>query len=443
MFSNFVTDAVVVVIVLGFMIFIHELGHFMAAKWFGVRVLTFSLGFGKRLFGFKKGDTDYRVSALPFGGYVKMWGEDPSQPRTGDPAEFLGKPRWQRFIIAIMGPAMNVLLAIALLAALYHYHYQKPAYEEQPARVGDVDPSSPAARAGVLAGDLIIRLDGISNPKWEDVMPKIATSAGEEMPLEVERDGQRLSLTITPRAEGRDEIGYAGWAPDTPPILGIVEPGLPAAKAGLKTGDRIVALDGYKIAGSGALVRALQLGQGKEADFKVEREGKELHVQIQPIYGDANGEGEKKWRIGVGFRREVVVHQLPWGGAVAASLEDNFRSCLVTLDFLGKLLTRRMSARSISGPIGIAQLSGEAYKEGIPSLLMLVSFISLQLGIFNLLPIPILDGGVILLLLVEGFIRRDLSMKVKERIAQVGMAFLLLLAVFVMYNDLIKTFKPY
>lgn len=431
------------VIVLGFMIFIHELGHFMAAKWFGVRVLTFSLGFGKRLFGFKKGDTDYRVSALPFGGYVKMWGEDPSQPRTGDPAEFLGKPRWQRFIIAIMGPAMNVLLAIALLAALYHYHYQKPAYEEQPARVGDVDPSSPAARAGVLAGDLIIRLDGISNPKWEDVMPKIATSAGEEMPLEVERDGQRLSLTITPRAEGRDEIGYAGWAPDTPPILGIVEPGLPAAKAGLKTGDRIVALDGYKIAGSGALVRALQLGQGKEADFKVEREGKELHVQIQPIFGDANGEGEKKWRIGVGFRREVVVHQLPWGGAVAASLEDNFRSCLVTLDFLGKLLTRRMSARSISGPIGIAQLSGEAYKEGIPSLLMLVSFISLQLGIFNLLPIPILDGGVILLLLVEGLIRRDLSMKVKERIAQVGMAFLLLLAVFVMYNDLIKTFKPY
>jgi regulator of sigma E protease len=425
------------------MIFIHELGHFMAAKRFRVRVLTFSLGFGKRLFGFKKGDTDYRVSALPFGGYVKMWGEDPSQPRTGDPAEFLGRPRWQRFIIAIMGPAMNVLLAIALLAALYHYHYQKPAYEEQPARVGDVDPSSPAARAGVLAGDLIIRLDGISNPKWEDVMPKIATSAGEEMPLEVERDGQRLSLTITPRVEGRDEIGYAGWAPDTPPILGIVEPGLPAAKAGLKTGDRIVALDGYKIAGSGALVRALQLGQGKEADFKVEREGKELHVQIQPIYGDANGEGEKKWRIGVGFRREVVVHQLPWGGAVAASLEDNFRSCLVTLDFLGKLLTRRMSARSISGPIGIAQLSGEAYKEGIPSLLMLVSFISLQLGIFNLLPIPILDGGVILLLLVEGLIRRDLSMKVKERIAQVGMAFLLLLAVFVMYNDLIKTFKPY
>jgi len=443
MFWNFLTDAVVVVIVLGFMIFIHELGHFMAAKRFRVRVLTFSLGFGKRLFGFKKGDTDYRVSALPFGGYVKMWGEDPSQPRTGDPAEFLGKPRWQRFIIAIMGPAMNVLLAIVLLAGLYRYHFQKPAYDEQPARVGDVDPASPAGRAGVLAGDLIVRLDGIANPKWEDVMPKIATSVGEAVPLEVERDGQRLSLTITPKAEGKDEIGYAGWAPDTPTVADPVEPGLPAAQAGLKSGDRIIALDGHKISGSGALVRALQLGQGKSADFTVEREGKELHFHVQPIYADVNGEGEKKWRIGVGFRREVVVRQLSWGAAFTASLEDNFRSCLVTLDFLGKLLTRRMSARSISGPIGIAQLSGEAYKEGMFSLLMLVSFISLQLGIFNLLPIPILDGGVILLLLVEGLIRRDLSMKVKERVAQIGMAFLLLLAVFVMYNDLIKTFKPY
>ncbi len=443
MFSNFVTDAVVVVIVLGFMIFVHELGHFMAAKWFKVRVLTFSLGFGKRLFGFKRGDTDYRVSALPFGGYVKMWGEDPSQPLSGEPGEFLGKPRWQRFVIAIMGPAMNVLLAIVLLAGLYRYHFQKPAYEEQAARVGDIDPSSPAGQAGVLAGDLIVRLDGIVNPKWEDVMPKIATSVGEALPLEVERDGQRLSLTITPRADGRDEIGYAGWAPDIPSVLGAVEPGFPAAKAGLKVGDRILALDGHRIAGSGALIRALQLGQGKRADFTVERSGKELHFGIQPIYGDLMGEGEKKWRIGVNFRREIVVRQLPWDGAFVASLEDNLRSCLVTLDLLGKLLTRRMSARSISGPIGIAQLSGEAYKEGMPALLMMVSFISLQLGIFNLLPIPILDGGVILLLLIEGLIRRDLSMRVRERVAQVGMAFLLLLAVFVMYNDLIKTFKPY
>jgi len=444
MFSNFVTDAVVVVIVLGFMIFIHELGHFAAAKWFGVRVLTFSLGFGKRLFGFRRGDTDYRVSALPFGGYVKMSGEDPSQPLAGDPAEFLSKPRWQRFVIAIMGPTMNVLLAIVLLTVLYRYHFQKPAYEEQPARVGDVEPSSPAARAGVVAGDLIVRLDGISNPKWEEVMPKIAMSAGQPVHLEVERDGHLLSLTITPRADGRDEMGYAGWAPETPCVLGTVEPSFPAGKAGLKAGDRIVAIDGNKITGWGALIRALQLSQGKKADFGVERNGKELHLWVQPIYTDVGGDGQKRWRIGVGPpRREVVVRQLPWGGALAASLEDNLRSCLLTVDLIGKLLARKVSARSISGPIGIAQISGEAYKEGMTYLLSMVSFISLQLGIFNLLPIPILDGGVIVLLLIESLIRRDLSLKVKERIAQAGLAFLLLLAVFVMYNDLIKTFKPY
>jgi regulator of sigma E protease len=444
MLGNFVTDVVVVVVVLSLMIFIHELGHFVAAKWFGVRVLTFSLGFGKRLLGFRRGDTDYRLSALPLGGYVKMAGEDPSQPRAGDPGEFLGRPRWQRFVVAIMGPAMNVVLAIVLLTVLYRYHFQKPAFEEQPARVGDVEPSSPAAQAGVLAGDLIVRVGGISNPKWEDVMPTIATSAGQPLPLEVERDGHLLRLTITPRADGRDEMGYAGWAPETPCVLGTVEPGFPAGKAGLMAGDRIAAIDGNKVAGWGALIRALQLGQGKKADFAVERNRRELHVQVQPIYTDVGGDGEKRWRIGVGPpRREVVVRQLPWEGALVTSLEDNFRSCLVTLDFIGKLLARRMSARSLSGPIGIAQISGEAYKEGMAPLIMTVSFISLQLGIFNLLPIPILDGGVIVLLLIEGLIRRDLSLKVKERVAQVGMAFLLLLVVFVMYNDLIKTFKPY
>lgn len=444
MLGNLVTDVVVVVIVLGLMIFIHELGHFLAAKWFGVRVLTFSLGFGKRLLGFRRGDTDYRVSALPFGGYVKMSGEDPSQPLAGDPAEFLNKPRWQRFVIAIMGPAMNIVLAIALLAVLYRYHFQKPAFEEQPARVGDVEPSSPAAQAGVLAGDLIVRVGGISNPKWEDVMPKIATSAGQPLPLEVERDGHLLSLTITPKADARDEMGYAGWAPEVPCVLGTVEPSFPAGKAGLKAGDRIAAIDGNKITGWGALIRALQSGQGKRVDFTVERNGKEFHLQVQPIYTDAGSDGEKRWRIGVGApRREVVVRQLPWGEALAVSVEDNLRNCLVTIDFIGKLLTRRMSPRLISGPIGIAQLSGEAYKEGMAALLMAVSFISLQLGIFNLLPIPILDGGVIVLLLIEGLIRRDLSLKVKERVAQAGMAFLLLLVVFVMYNDLIKTFKPY
>jgi regulator of sigma E protease len=440
MVPSFLTDAIVVVIVLGFMIFIHELGHFLAAKWFGVRVLVFSLGFGKRLWGFKRGETDYRVCVLPFGGYVKMAGDDPAEIRQGGKGEFLEAPRWQRFFIVIMGPAMNALLAFVLLTNLYKFHFQKPAFEEQQARLGDLEPDSPAALAGLMPGDLIVKLGNLRTPKWEDVDIKILTTVEEAIPVEVLRDGQPLEMTLKPRAEGPSRVGYAGWYPYAPGIVTRVEEGFPAAQAGLKPGDQIVALDGKKLLCWYRVALAFQMGNGKPVDLTVLRQGKEFHVPIKPVYTEAMG--EKRWRIGVTFHNDMVVRHLPWGQAIEASVRDNLRNCLATFDVLAKILTRRMSTRSLTGPIGIAQLSGEAYKAGIPELLMLVSFISLQLGIFNLLPIPILDGGVILLLLVEGVMRRDLSLQVKERFVQVGIVFLLLLAVFVMYNDIVKTFRP-
>jgi regulator of sigma E protease len=442
MLSNFFTDGLVVIIVLGVMIFVHELGHFLAAKWFGVRVLVFSLGFGHRLFGFRKGDTDYRVSLLPLGGYVKMAGDDPSKPLAGEPGEFLARPRWQRFIVAIMGPAMNILMALTLLAGLYKFHFQKPAYMEQPARIGDVEPNSPAGRAGLKPADTIVSLGGARNPKWEDIAIKILTSPGETIPLEVLRDGQTLSLSLTPKADGRDQVGDAGWFPYVPATIASVDPGLPAGKAGLKPGDQIVGVDGRTILCWPRLAYLIRRGNGRPMNFSMRREGREFQVQLQPVYAVAAGE-KLAWRIGVGFQSDVVVRRLPWEQAIAASLEDSFRNSMVTFDALQKILTRRMSPRSLSGPIGIAQMSGEAYRAGLSELLMLVSFISLQLGIFNLLPIPILDGGVILLLLIEGAIRRDLSLEFKERVVQVGLVLLLLLAVVVMYNDIIKAIKPY
>jgi len=441
MFSSFITDAVVVVAVLGFMILIHELGHFMAAKFFGVRVLVFSLGFGKRLFGFKRGDTDYRVSALPFGGFVKMAGDDPAEVREGDPGEFLARPRWQRFVVVVMGPAMNALLAVGLLTGLYRYHFQRPAYQEQLARVGDVEPDSPAARIGVLPGDLIVRLDGVANPKWEDVEVKILTTVGEALPVELLRDGQTLKLSLTPQARGPSRVGDAGWYPYVPGTIEMVDPLLPASQLGLKLGDQIVGVEGRKVFFWPRLTYLIQSANGREMELTIRREGKDFTVRVKPVLSEVSG--EKMWRIGVGFRSNVVVQQLPWGKAITASLRDNLRNSLATFEVLRKILTRRMSARSLSGPIGIAQLSGEMYRAGITELLMFVSFISLQLSIFNLLPIPILDGGVIFLLLIEGLMRRDLSLEVKERFAQVGIVFLLLLAVFVMYNDILKTFRPY
>ena len=262
MAGSFITDVVVVVLVLGLMIFVHELGHFMAAKFFGVRVLVFSLGFGKRLLHWTRGDTDYRISALPFGGYVRMAGDDPSTDRTGEPWEFLAKPRWQRFVVVVMGPAMNILLAVLVLAGLYKFHFQKPAFEEQPARVGDVEADSPASQIGIKPGDLVVRLDNLQNPHWEELQMKIVTTVGEAMPVEVERDGRTLSMSLTPRASGPDRVGDAGLYPYAPGVIDKVEPGLPAGQAGLLSGDRIVGVDGKTVLYWPRVAFLIQAGKG-------------------------------------------------------------------------------------------------------------------------------------------------------------------------------------
>lgn len=457
--SRTLTDIAVVVVSLGLMIFIHELGHFLAAKWSGVRVLTFSFGFGKRLFGVKNGQfsfgrppvvvsagdvpdnrTDYRVSLLPLGGYVKMAGEDPSEGQTGDPGEFRSHPRWQRFFIVLMGPAMNVLLAIFLLTVLDRYHYEVPLFETQPARIGEIAANSAAAQAGFMPGDLLTRVGNLRNPTWEDVELTVAMSPGTLLPVEMVRDGQTKESSITPRPEGAERLGVAGWTPCVTPQIDVVEDGSPAAKAGVERGDRITAFDGKPIPCWQDLPPALQANQGGPAEITVERAGKSLELRLVPVMGVINGHSQ--WRIGVGLR-EVVVRQLPWPKAVKSSIDENIRNCELSFEAVGKILTRQMSPRSLSGPIGIAQMSGEAYRSGISDLVRVSADISLSLGIFNLLPIPILDGGVFFMLLIESIIRRDLSLAVKERVVQVGLALLLLLTVFVMYNDLVKTFKPY
>ena len=238
------TNIIAVVVVLGVMILVHEAGHFVAAKYFGIRVHVFSFGFGWRLFGVKVGDTDYRVSALPLGGYVKMAGENPNDPTSGSPDEFQSKPRWQRFTVAVMGPAMNVVLAIALLTGLYMYRYQKPAYQEGPAVIGWVESGTPALAAGFQAGDRIARLGNTENPTWQDVEIEVLSSAGQQLEVAVERQGQLVVQNLTPQPEGRARLGMAGWYPSMPAKVEAVDPGMPAALGGLQPGDEIVSING-------------------------------------------------------------------------------------------------------------------------------------------------------------------------------------------------------
>ncbi len=440
MFSVVITPVVVVVVVLGTMILVHEMGHFVAAKLCGVRVVIFSLGFGKRLLGFKSGDTDYRLSVLPIGGYVKMAGDDPRELHGGDPGEFLSRPRWQRFFVVIMGPTMNVAMAVWLLAGLYHYHYVLPAYLRQPARIGDLDAGSPAEKAGLLRGDTIVRLGNLTNPTWEDAETKVSTTVDEQMPLDVLRQGSVLHFTLVPKAQGPSRLGTAGWYPYAPGVIERVEAGLPAARAGVKPGDQIVGVDGRETFFWLQIASSLQASHGKELELKILRDGKTLEVHVTPVFSKLMG--ETKWRIGVEFRNDMVVQNLSWIRAIQASVTDNLKYVLATADVLEKVITRRLSARILSGPIGIVQMSSEAYRAGFSELVVVVSFISLQLAIFNLLPIPILDGGVILLLIIEGLMGRDLSLEFKERVVQVGLVLLLLLAVVVMYQDIVKNLRP-
>ena len=434
--ESFLIAVVSMAVVLGIMIVVHELGHFAAAKWFGVRVDVFSIGFGKRLAGFKRGGTDYRISALPLGGYVKMAGENPLESRSGAPDEFMSHPRWQRFVIAIAGPAMNILLAIAVLTGVFMVHYEHPVYLDQPAVVGWVLEKSPAAKAGLEQGDHIVRIDGVQDPTWEDVMLKVMINPRQPLDLAVQRGSQILEKQLQPQPDGIEQYGAVGLVPDQPITVTELEPEMPAAKAGLKLGDDIVAVDKVPVRSLFDVIHYLQKNGSKPVVVTAIRNGQHVQLTMTPIQTEEGG--QKSYRLG--FRSEPVrIDKLPFAQALNRSLEENKKYSLLIVDLVQKMIQRKVSIKQMEGPIGIARASGDAARQpGWTPLLGLMAMISLNLGIFNLLPIPILDGGIILLLIIESIMRRDISIRIKERIYQTAFVFLLLFFAVVIYNDLMK-----
>jgi len=437
--SHFIVSVVAMAAVLGFMILIHEFGHYAAAKYFGVRVEVFSIGFGTRLFGFRKGETDYRISAIPLGGYVKMSGENPMDERTGDPAEFLSHPRWQRFVIAFAGPAMNIMLAVGLLTTVFMVHYEYPWFLDQPANISWVVKDSAAAKAGLLPGDRIIQLEELQNPTWAQITPKEALNPNQPLHVTILRDGKTLEKTIVPEAAGISQIGYAGWVQKEPNIITDLDQNMPAYKAGLQEGDEIIAVDGKPIPAIAAMIETLRQTKDKPVQITVLRSGQEKTFTVQPVLADVPETREQRYRIGVEANPTKIGH-LPFVAAFQKSIDENRRASLMILELVEKMVRRKISMRTVEGPIRIGQAAGQAAMEkGWTPLLELTAAISLNLGIFNLLPIPILDGGVILLLFIEGLMRRDISLHIKERIYQAAFVFLLLFAVMVIYNDIVKT----
>ena len=421
-------------LVLGVLVFVHEFGHYAVAKLCGVRVEVFSLGFGKRLWGFRRGDTDYRISLLPLGGYVKMSGENPMEARTGDPGEFTSHPRWQRFLIAIAGPAMNIILAIVVLTGVYAFHHEYPAFTKLPVNVFFINPGSPAEKAGIRPGDRIVKLDDVQNPTWDQALTTFALSPNQTVDVTLQRGSQTLNLKVVPEATGVERVGDAGIIP--PEVFGTLEPGFPAIQAGVHEGDILLAINGTPVRNTNEVAELLQGTKDKPVEATIWRDGKELKFTLTPELKDAPGSPNKRYRLGFGA---MAVERLPFGQAFSSAYVDCKNNSLLIFRLVGKMIERKVSIKQMSGPIGITIISGEAAKIGLWKLLEIMALISLNLAIFNLLPIPILDGGLMLMLVIEGILRRDIKQEIKERVYQAAFVFLILFAAVVIYNDLAKT----
>jgi regulator of sigma E protease len=430
-----------IALVLGLMIMIHEWGHFVAARLFGVRVDVFSIGFGPRLFGWKRGATDWRISALPLGGYVRMAGQDMSdvdagvQPPTGSSDELMSKPRWQRAVISFAGPAVNLIFpVVASLVLFVAVGMPHPSYLDQPVQVVALSAKADAP-SPFQPGDKILTLNGVKNPTWEQAAKIFKDAgAGSTVPAEVENNGARRTVqakVVNPSSA--DLLGY----PPLQPVLDEVASGSPADHAGLKESDVIQSVDGQKIQYWGQFVDRVRSSEGKSLQLDLQRKGQAIHTEVKPIAGVTES-GDKIYQVGVAVRDSTSYRREGFGEGLHDALVTTGDRIGETVGVVARLFSGRVSVKQLQGVVGISRAAGEAVRKGPLAVLSLMVLISVNLGILNLLPIPILDGGNILLLAIEGVMRRDLSMAFKERFVQVGFVFLLAIMAYAVYNDVMR-----
>ena len=434
-------------IVLGIMVLVHEFGHFAVAKLCGIRVETFSIGFGKRLLGFRRGDTEYQIAIIPLGGYVKMAGDNPGEAPTGDPGEFNAHPRWQRVLVALAGPFANFILALALLTGGSMLHNEVQEYIDSPAHTDYIPVKTAAAATGIQPGDTIVHFDTVENPTWEDVFTRAALNLNQTVAFSYDHDGQRTDTKLFVANKGGpddfspDKLGLIPEMQTTPVQIDSLtdDPTMPAAQAGLKAGDKLVTIDGLHLHSVQALLAYMQDQAGKPAALTIERKGAMFPIAITPKLADA-GDGVKSYYLGFHpVQPPVKVQRLPFVKAVKSSWTTNLKYATLIVEVVKRMFTRQVSVRSLSGPIGIGtQIHQAVEMPGWMPIIGLMAYISINLGIFNLLPIPILDGGMILFLVIESIMRRDLNQQVKERVYQAAFVCLIAFAAMVIFNDITK-----
>ena len=419
--------------VLGVLVFVHEMGHYLMARRIGIRVLTFSLGFGPKLLTVRRGDTDYCISAIPLGGYVKMAGENPDDVRSGADDEFLAKTKWERFQVLIMGPTMNIILAFVVMAVVLYQGADVPAYEEQPPIVGYVMEASPAEQSGIRVGDLILSIGGRPVQTWEELFVTVMPRAERELEVVLRRGLQEVTIQVTPEAQTQFQVGDLGVVPIMQPQILNVLTGDPADLAGIRPRDVITAVNDEPITRDNPFVETINANADVALMLTVVRGGQTLKIEVTPALRGNVG------LIGVELSPfEVRTIEPGPLQAIQMSFEKNYAWSGLIFQTLGGLLTSETSPKQLVGPLGIAQLSGGAAQIGLVALFTLMAMISLNLGILNLLPIPVLDGGHIFIMALEGLSRRDFSVRIKEKIQLAGFVVLLMLMVTVIYNDLTR-----
>ena len=423
--------------VLGVLIFVHELGHFLVARWYGVKVLAFSLGFGPKLVKVTRGDTEYCISIIPLGGYVKLAGETSEDGPSGDPTEFLSKSKWVRVQVYLAGPIMNILLALILTTAILTQGADVPLYRSSPPVIGVMAADGAGARAGLQVGDRVLRVNGTAVETWDQFDMAVMPKANRELTLAIERGGSYLDIKVTPELVGDIvDFGELKVGPRVRPQVAQVMPDQPAQKAGLLTGDVLVAIGGERGLTREQVIERIQKSAGVPITFTIERGGVAQDLAIVP---------EKSGDVGVigvsisGVETRRVDPDLLT--AMSMSATQTWEAAVLTVTTLAGLFTTETPVNNLVGPVGIARMSGATAQLGWLPLLGLMSMISLQLGLLNLMPIPILDGGHITIIALEGLARRDFSVKVKERILFAGFALILMLMVTVVFNDVVRLIR--
>ncbi len=429
------------IIALGVLIFIHELGHFIMAKRAGVRVETFSLGFGPRLIGFRKGETLYKISALPLGGYVKLTGEDPASEEASHPKSFAGKSISARLGVVAAGPIMNLVLAALIMPLVFMLGRPVPAYLDKSPVVTGLLPDSPAAEAGLLPGDKIISVGGESAETWGDLIRIVLLRPNSEAVLKWERDGAVLEETVMIQTTGKGQQAYLGIEPsrlalESTRIDDVASKGA-AAQAGLQAGDQITSINGEAVATWSQMSAKVQASEGKPLTVEVERNGNKVTATLTPAWD----EGLDRYLLGVQKSGaipdgEVIIKKFPFWQAIVEGTKENVRLAGLTFQVVGRLVTFQLSYKSLGGPLRIAQASAAAARSGVADFLFFMAFLSMQLGVLNLLPIPVLDGGHLLFLGIEAIRRKPVSQRVQGIAIQLGLFLLLSVMLIVTVNDI-------